>query len=226
MKTADRPHTITILVSTITTVLSLSALVVSVISLHQSRSAQLATKATSRAMLVLKSAQLSPRNGHDVIYSENPPIATEYFKLLFQVENVGKAIAHNPSLQYDLEGSHGLQDAGTIKFMDDPPGTPVVGEGKSLGIGWAPTNFRRIGDPRTLPSEVLSLNDLTLHYRLSYDDEATGAHFDEKESCGEFSVGPVAYFQAPGRPKPQLPEIHSGSFPMLPCLPRYIDSPN
>jgi hypothetical protein len=52
MKTADSPHVITLL-------LSLSALGVSLLSLQQSCTAQRVSKATSRAMLIFKSAQLS-----------------------------------------------------------------------------------------------------------------------------------------------------------------------
>jgi hypothetical protein len=100
----------------------------------------------------------------------------------FEVENVGKAIAHNPSLRYDLEvrpTSHFHKTYpkwighGTMKFMDDPPATPVVAEGE------VEVPDKALGDfPDTL----------TLYYRLSYDDDATGASFDEKESCGQFFV--------------------------------------
>jgi hypothetical protein len=208
VKTADRPHPITILVS-------ISALALSLFSLQQSCSAQRATKATSRAMLVLKSAQLrGPANIWS--YGSNLPYIDYESALLFQVENVGKAIARSPRLQYDLEATAGAwkgvwRGAGTIKFMDDPPATPVVGEGKVSGQGL---------DPTKQPGGVLIFPDLTLHYRLSYDDEATGTHFDEKESCGQFSLGDFIYIEAPGRPKPQLPKSRSGSFPMLPCPPK------
>jgi hypothetical protein len=195
VKTADHPHIITIL-------LSLSALVVILFSLQQSCSAQRTTKATSRAMLVFKSAQLTSFN----LSEGRQGTRSNKVVLDFQVENVGKAIAHNPSLQYDLEVQPVSRKSGafnktwrysymgrvwrghgTIKFMDDPPATPVVGEGEV-----------------EVPDGVLEAfpNTLTLHYRLSYDDEATGARFDEKESCGRFLV--------------ETSQI----FPMLPCPPK------
>jgi hypothetical protein len=171
---------------------------VSFFSLQQSCSAQRATKATSRAMLVFKSAQILEFD----VSADRRGTRSGKFVLDFQVENVGKAIAHNPSLQYDLEvqpessPSPGkwiyrmgrLRRTGTIKFMDDPPATPVVGEGEV-----------------EVPYEALVAfpDTFTLHYRLSYDDEATGAHFDERESCGRFVV-----------------DNPRNSFPLQPCRPK------
>lgn len=97
----------------------------------------------------------------------------------FQVENVGKAIAHDPSLRYDVEllpvggRETGVTRIGTIKFMDDPPGTPVT----AVARVEVPYHARSI--------EKLTPLALTVCYKLSYHDESTGTHFDEKESCVE-----------------------------------------
>ena len=49
-----------------------------------------------------------------------------------------------------------------------------------------------------VPYEVMLAfpSTITLRYRLSYDDEATGAHFDEKESCGEVFLKEIAESQS------------------------------
>lgn len=174
MKTADRPHVITLL-------LSLGALVVSLFSLQQSCTAERVSRATSRAMLIFKSAQLAGLSisvtPETIATPQKQPLS---LLLASQVENVGKAIAHNPSLRYDdvellpVGGPQtGVTRIGTIKFMDDPPGTPVT----AVATVAVPYHARS--------SEKIPTLGLTLHYKLSYDDEATGTHFDEKESCVE-----------------------------------------
>jgi hypothetical protein len=142
-------------------------------------------------MLVFKSAELRGFS----ISEDLQGTRSNKVILDFEVENVGKAIAHNPSLQYDLEVqpddgvgrvlSQKMERLrGTIKFTDDPPATPVVGEGEVEVPYKVLVAFLR---PRVKARRTF-LDIFTLHYRLSYDDEATGAHFVEKESCGEFLV--------------------------------------
>jgi hypothetical protein len=120
-------------------------------------------------MVVFKSANLKAVHISEVVATR--AVSTKLV-IDFQLENVGKAIARNPALQYDLDVPLNQQEKvsshGIAKFIDDPPATPV--------------EARVVVE---VSSEFAQRDGATLHYKIAYDDEATGIHFEEKTACVE-----------------------------------------
>jgi hypothetical protein len=112
--TAQKPHWITI-------ALSIIAILLSAVSLYQSCAVQKLSRATARAMVIFGAAELT---GFNVSQKVGEQMRTTSLTFNVQVQNVGKAMAHNVTLHYQAHllrlRQAEISENGQILFGDDP----------------------------------------------------------------------------------------------------------
>jgi hypothetical protein len=138
--TAQKPHWITI-------ALSIIAILLSAVSLYQSCAVQKLSRATARAMVIFGAAELT---GFNVSQKVGEQMRTTSLTFNVQVQNVGKAMAHNVTLHYQAHllplRQAEISENGQILFGDDPLGMPALELSRQPKVSRIGPDSRRVAD--------------------------------------------------------------------------------